>query len=117
MIYDGPNDHALLIGQIFGTSSNQIFRSISSSGSSIFIKFKKRYSVGTAAFVASIKYSKISMDCQSWLDLNNNLLMSPNYPDIDCSLHITKKFGSYITLEFSYIEVKKPMNITINLIY
>ena len=37
--------------------------------------------------------------------------MSPNYPEIDCGLLITKKFGSYITLEFSYIEVKRK-NIT-----
>ena len=106
MIFDGPDDQSLLIGQVFGTSDNKIIRSISSSGNSLLLKFKKRYSYGTAEFVAAIKYSKISIDCQSWLDLNDNILMSPNYPEIDCGLLITKKFGSYITLEFSYIEVK-----------
>ena len=107
MIFDGPDDQSLLIGQVFGTSNNKMFRSISSSGNSLFLKFKKRlfYST-TAEFVAAIKYNKISTDCQSWLDLNNDILMSPNYPEIDCGLLITKKFGSYITLEFSYIEVK-----------
>ena len=111
MIFDGSHDQSLLIGEVFGTSDNKIIRSISSSGNSLFLKFKKRlsyssYSYSTAEFVAAIKYNKISTDCQSWLDLNNNILMSPNYPEIDCGLLITKKFGSYITLEFSYIEVK-----------
>ena len=77
----------------------------------MFVDFKKQHYAGTwkmAKFVASIKYNKINPDCQSWLD--NNVLMSPNYPNINCSWIITRKFGSYITLDFSFIEVN-PMNI------
>ena len=74
----------------------------------MFIEFQKVFHTYakdmTTEFVASIKYKKINSDCQSWLD--NNILMSPNDPNINCSWIITGKFGSYITLEFDFIEVK-----------
>ena len=98
----------MLIGEVFGTSSHKVVKSISSSGKSIFIDFKKQYKWGTVEFVASIKYNKINPDCQSWLD--NNVLMSPNHPNINCSWLITRQFGAYISLDFRYIEVN-PMNI------
>ena len=105
----------MLIGELFGTQNHKVVESISSSGKSIFIDFRKQYYhysvAGTVEFVASIKYNKINPDCQSWLD--NNVLMSPNHPNINCSWIITRKFGSYITLDFSFIEVN-PMNIHIS---
>ena len=94
----------MLIGELFGTPNHRIMKSISSLGKSIFIDFKKQFWVGTVEFVAFIKYNKINPDCQSWL--NNNILMSPNNPNINCSWIITRKFGSYITLDFKFIEVK-----------
>ena len=94
----------MLIGELFGTPYHKVVKSISSSGKSIFIDFKKQYKWGTVEFVASIKYNKINPDCQSWLD--NNVLMSPNHPNINCSWLITRKFGSYITLDFKFFEVK-----------
>ena len=114
LVYDGPNDESMLIGKLFGTPNHKVVKSISSSGKSIFIDFKKFTSQLTThnskvEFVASIKYTKINPDCQSWLD--NNVLMSPNHPNLNCSWIITRKFGSYITLDFKFIEVK-PMNIT-----
>ena len=76
----------------------------------MFIDFKKQFNwEGAVEFVASIKYNKINPDCQSWLEYN--ILMSPNHPNINCSWIITRKFGSYITLDFSFIEVNL-MNIT-----
>ena len=77
----------------------------------MFIDFKKQFPY-TVEFVASIKYNKINHDCQSWLD--SNILMSPNNPNINCSWIITRKFGSYITLDFNFIEVKL-MNITVEM--
>ena len=97
----------MLTGEPFGTPYHKILKSISSSGKSIFIDFKKQY-YGTVEFVASIKYNKINPECQSWMD--NNVLMSPNHPNINCSWLITRKFGAYITLDFSFIKVN-PMNI------
>ena len=97
----------MLIGELFGTPNHKILKSISSSGKSMFIDFKKQ-SYGTVEFVASIKYNKINPDCQSWLE--NGILMSPNHPNINCSWLITRQFASYITLDFRYIEVN-PMNI------
>ena len=98
----------MLIGELFGTSGHHKFvKSISSSGKFIYIDFYKYYY--GVEFVASIKYNKIIPDCQSWLD--DNILMSPNNSNINCSWIITREFGSYITLYFNYIEVK-PTNIT-----
>ena len=72
------------------------------------IDFKKQDSLGTHEFLATIKYNKIIPDCHSWLD--KNTLISPNNPNINCSWIITRKFGSYIILDFKFIEVK-PINI------
>ena len=94
----------MLIGEVFGTPNHKVVKSISSTGKSIFIDFKKQYLTGTLEFLAFIKYNKIDPDCKSWL--NNNVLISPNNPNINCSWIITRKFGSYITLDFKFIEVK-----------
>ena len=96
------------IGEVFGSPNHKIVKSISSSGKSIFIDFKKQDDFGTVEFVAFIKYNNINTDCQSWLD--NNLLTSPKNPNINCSWIITRKYGFYITLDFKFIEVK-PINI------
>ena len=78
----------------------------------MFIDFKKEYqkeyvlqNVNTTV-TASIKYKKINFDCQAWLDVNTTILMSPNHPiNTNCSWLITSKFGSYIILDFTFIEV------------
>ena len=114
LIHDGPDDKSMLIGELFGTPNHRIVKSISSSKKSMFISFKAQSGVGWnygtdyVEFIASIIYNKINSDCQSWL--KNDELMSPNHPNINCSWIIARKFGSYITLDFSFIEVK-PMNI------
>ena len=64
----------MLIGEVFGTPNHKIVKSISSTGKSFFIDFKKQYPVGGVEFVAFIKYNKINPDCQSWLD--NHMIMS-----------------------------------------
>ena len=100
----------MLIGELFGTPNHKIVKSISSTGKSIFIDFKKQSEKGRVECLAFIKYNKIIPDCQSWLD--KNILMSPNNPNINCSWIITKKFGSYITLDFNFMEVK-PIDIAV----
>ena len=94
----------MLIGELFGNSYYKVVKSISSLGKSMLIDFKEHYFVGTLEFVAFIRYHKIDFDCQSWL--NNNMLISPNNPSINCSWIITRRYGSYITLDFKFIEVK-----------
>ena len=98
----------MTIGELFGTPNHKVVKSISTSGKSMFIDFKKQYDYGTVEFLASIKYNKINTDCQSWLD--NNVLISPNHLNINCSCIITRKVGSYITLDFSFLEVKGMNN-------
>ena len=97
----------MIIDEVFGTPSH-FMKSISSSGKFLFIDFQKT-SGSTLELVASIKYKKIDPECQTWL--HNNILITPNNPTINCSWIITRKYGSYITLDFSYLEVK-PLNIT-----
>ena len=112
LVYDGPDDKSMLIAEVFGTHSHKVVKSISSTGKSIFIDFKKQNEFGTVEFLAFIQYNKIIPDCQSWLD--KNILMSPYNPNINCSWIITRKFGSYITLDFKFIEVN-PIDIAVTL--
>ena len=93
----------MLISELFGTPNHKVAKSISSLGNSMLIDFKKHSRINVE-FIATIKYNKINPDCQSWLD--GNILISPNNPNINCSWIITKTFGSYITLDFDFIEVK-----------
>ena len=110
MVYDGPDEKSTLIGEVFGTPNHKVVKSISSLGKSILIEFTNYGAEGekTIEFAAFIKYSKINLNCQFWL--NNNILKSPINPKINCSWIITTKFGSYIILDFKFIEVK-PINI------
>ena len=102
LVYDGPDDKSMLIGELSGTPSHKVMKSISSSGKIIFIDFKAHY--GAVEFVAFIKFNTFNPDCQSLLD--ENILMSPINPNINCSWIITRKSGSYITLDFNFIEVR-----------
>ena len=103
LIYDGPNDKSLLIGELFGTFSEKSF---SSSGKSMFIDFKKQHDFGAVKLEALIKYKKINFDCQTWFDVKKNSLMTPNHPNnTNCSWLITANFGYYIILNFKFIEV------------
>ena len=105
----------MLIGE-----NNKIMKSISSSGKIMFIDFSRDQHVYgdqlniIVEFSALIKYNKINLDCQSWLH-NNILSKSPNNPNINCSWIITREFGSYITLDFSFIEVKNKWIITVKM--
>ena len=96
------------LGEAYGNSNNKLLKSISSSGKKVFIDFKKQYKFGNqnTEFEASIKYNKIMSACQNWLDVKTNMLMSPNHPNnTNCSWLITANFGSYIILNFKFIEV------------
>ena len=106
----------MLIGEMFGTPNHNVVKSISSVGKSMFIDFKKQHTKHStySQFAASIKYNKINPDCQSWLE--NDRLISPNHPYINCSWLITRKSGSYITLDFIFMEVKS-MNMVAKLLH
>ena len=83
-------------------------KSISSSGKSMFIDFKKQYEWWDekSKFTTLIKYKKINSDCGTWLDLTKNMLMSPHhFNNTFCKWLITVNFGSYIILNFKFIEV------------
>ena len=109
-IYDGADDMSMLIGEVHGNSNHKLAKSISSSGKDLFIDFKKQHYEGTVEVFAAIKYKKMNSDCQSWLDLENNILMTGAdlntfNNSINCNWLITANFGSYITLKFMFIDV------------
>ena len=104
-IYDGPDEQSMKIGEVYGNSHNKLLKSMSSSGKTLFIDFKKQYKYGNekTEFEASIKYNKILSACLNSLDVETNILTSPNHPN--CTWMITSSFGSYIILNFKFIEV------------
>ena len=108
-IYDGPNEQSMKIGEIYGNSNYKLLKSISSSGETLFIDFKKQYKYfdwETTEFEASIKYNKILSACHNSLDVDTNILTSPIHPSTTkCSWLITSNFGFYIILNFKFIEV------------
>ena len=118
LVYDGPNDKSMLIGGLLGTSKHNVVKSISSSGNSMFLTFKKEDPVVHPQFTASVNYNKINMNCPSWTDFASSRWMPPINSNIDCSWLITRQFGSYLTLKFRYIEVSKSEKMFIhNLIH
>ena len=109
-IFDGPNRLAMKIGEVVGIDDkNKKLKSISSSGM-MFIDFKKQIVKNDeekTELMALIKYIKFTPDCQSWLELENNTLKSPDKYDnnFNCSWLLSTKFGSYINLTFDHIYV------------
>ena len=62
--------------------------------------------------------SFIGDSCQYWMDLENQKLSSPYYPQkyfsdgIGCEWLITAPEGHIISLEFDYFNVSKNLNLT-----
>ena len=112
-IYDGPDEQSIRIGEVYGNSNNKLLKSISSSGRSLFIDFKKQHKQlenQRTEFEAYVKYNKVMSACQNWLDVNANILMSPNhFNNTSCSWVITANFGYYIILNFKFIEVNSKL--------
>lgn len=106
-MFDGldDNDMSMKIGEVYGNSNHRLLRSISSTGKNLFIDFKKQNYVGNVEIIALIKYKKIDSVCQTWLNLKDNILMSPNSSNINCTWLITQSIGSYITIDFTFFEV------------
>ena len=108
-MYDGPDEQSRKIGEVYGNSNNKLLKSISSSGKTLSIDFKKQYKLWEyqmTEFEAFIKYNKIKSACQTWLDVKINILTSPNHPNTtNCTWLITSNFGSHIILNFKFIEV------------
>ena len=108
-IYDGPDDQSMKIADVYGNSNNKLLQSISSSGKTLIVDFKKQKQSDNekTEFEASIKYNKIMSVCQTWLDVENNTLIYPNHlTNTNCSWLITANFRFYIILNFKFIEVK-----------
>ena len=120
-IYDGADDMSMLIGEVHGNANHKLTKSISSSGKALFIDFKKQHntvytqqgvevSYLIVEVLVKIKYKKMNSYCQTWFDLENNVLMTPAdlnayNKSINCNWLVTANIGSYITLKFAFIDV------------
>ena len=107
-MYDGIHEQHMKINEIYGNSYNKLLKSISSTGKSMFIDFNYQYEYSdeNLNFIALIKYKKFNFDCQTWLDADENILMSPDTTSKNnCSWMLSADFGSYIILDFTFIDV------------
>ena len=105
-IFDGSDILATKIGEVYGHSeNNKNIKSLSSSGM-MFIDFKRHEAFKTN-MAALIKYNKFIHECQTWLDLEKNTLISPDKYDnnFNCNWLLSSQFGSYINLTFEHIYV------------
>ena len=75
------------------------------------IEFQSDDSLEWSGFSASISHHGIqSEDCNSWLNMNEGTLKTPDYPNsyhntISCKWLITVKHGYYISLKFIDFDV------------
>ena len=87
-------------------SFNDNKKSISSSGSHLFVQFVTDHEATYPGFSATIHYTPMNPICKYWLNTNSGYLTSPNHPTIDCNWVITVSMGSTISFEFHLFEVK-----------
>ena len=103
---------AMQIGEAVGHEViHQTQKSVSSSGM-MFIQFMRsmrsyKHGDDVAKLEALIKYNTFMPECQTWLDLENNTLISPDKygNNFNCSWLLSYNFGSYIKLTFDHIYV------------
>ena len=97
--------------QFIPLPSNWEKKIISSSGHRMMIEFQSDNSLEWSGFSAFISYHEIqSENCNSWLNMNEGTLKTPDYPNsydkiISCKWVITVKHGYYISLKFIDFEV------------
>ena len=126
MVFDGANILATKIAEEYGISdeactysvsggrlincaNNKLVKSISTSGQKMYIEFRKTniHSDEKAEVVALIKYNKFAPECQTWLDLTNKELKSPDKYgyNFNCNWLISYEIRSYVILCFTHINV------------
>ena len=97
--------------QFIPLPSNWEKKIISSSGHRMMIEFQSDNSLEWSGFSAFISYHEIqSENCNSWLNMNEGTLKTPDYPNsydkiISCKWVITVKHGYYISLKSIDFEV------------
>ena len=117
LIHDG---NSTLISRLTGPDlgpkslhgfSNWDKKIISSSSNQMLVEFRSDDIQEWAGFSASIHFTQLqSQMCESWLDMDNKTLMSPNYPNshdnnISCNWLITVRHGFHIELKFHKFDV------------
>ena len=92
------------------TQSNWDKKIVSSTSNKVLIEFRSDDKVQHAGFLASIQFTQQQSKCESWLDMKQRNLSSPNYPNIynnitSCEWLITVTQGHYIELKFQEFNV------------
>ena len=80
-------------------------KTISSTGNEMLVHFVTDQEGTAQGFRAKFHYLPIEANCQAWLNMNSQYLMSPDYPTIDCSWVISASMGSTISIQFETFEV------------
>ena len=87
-------------------AENDNKKSISSSGSHLFVQFVTDHEWTYLGFSAKIHYTPINPICKDWLNITSGYLTSPEYPTQECSWVITASMGSTISIQFDTFEVR-----------
>ena len=92
------------------TTSNWDKKIISSTSNKIMIEFISDDKLEYTGFLASFQFTQLQSKCESWLDMNQKNLRSPNYPNFydnitSCDWLITVKHGHHIELKFHEFDV------------
>ena len=84
---------------------------ISSSSNTMVVEFKSDGDIEYTGFSANIHFTLLqNKNCESWVDMKNQILQSPNYPnsygnDIICNRLITPEPNFHIKLHFLEFDV------------
>ena len=107
---------AKLTGQDIGPNSQILYghwekKVIASPSTAIQVEFISDEVIQYTGFSATIHFTMLqNKKCESWMDMNNQMLLSPNYPnsygnDIFCNHLITVNPNFHIILDFHEFDV------------
>ena len=111
-----PNLIVRLSGTDYGpksiySNSNWEEKVFSASANNIMVEFKSDNELEYKGFSATIRFTLLNnTKCESWMDMNNKIMQSPNYPNsygsnMFCKYLITVQPNFHITLDFLEFDV------------
>ena len=92
--------------------SNWEKKVISSRSNEMSIEFKSDGAFEYTGFSINIQFTVLqNQECESWLDMKEKTLQSPNYPNsydskFSCYWLITVQYGFHITIKFLELDVR-----------
>ena len=109
MIYDGEDLNSEELLKLDDNFNDQI-KTISGTGKYMTIQLITDDSTVNRGFSAYFNRIPINPYCSEWLNTTSLILVSPEYPNMDCTWIITASIGSTMSINFQIFEVKISRN-------